>query len=126
MRLENGQSYEAYVRPLTLPWGYTLARGSRHEPAISLSFSGRADPSEGGRPKRGDNPVVRRPGAQMPDLGVALPADEVEATLTALGSLRATHPCFLVCNVDLRDDDPPLEAERIPADVRSDFGARAP
>jgi len=48
VRLENGQSYEAYVRPLTLPWGYTLARGSRHEPAISLSFSGRADPSEGG------------------------------------------------------------------------------
>lgn len=83
-------------------------------------------PLRGGRPKRGDNPVVRRPGARMPDLGVALPADEVEATLTALGSLRATHPCFLVCNVDLRDDDAPLEAERIPADVRSDFGARAP
>jgi len=55
----------------------------------------------------------------MPDLGVALPADEVEATLTALGSLRATHPCFLVCNVDLRDDDAPLEAERIPADVQA-------
>jgi len=36
-------SYKTYVRPLALPWGYTLAKGSRHEQTISLSFSRRVD-----------------------------------------------------------------------------------
>src|SRR6202020_2755261 len=33
-------SYKTYVRPLALPWGYTLAEGSRHEQSVHLSFSG--------------------------------------------------------------------------------------
>src|SRR5579863_1676461 len=34
-------SYKTYVRPLALPWGYTLAKGSRHEQSVRLSFSGK-------------------------------------------------------------------------------------
>ena len=33
-------SYKTYVRPLALPWGYTLAKGSRHEQSVRLSFTG--------------------------------------------------------------------------------------
>ena len=31
-------SYKTYVRPLALPWGYMLAKGTRHEQSVSLSF----------------------------------------------------------------------------------------
>ena len=34
-------SYKTYVRPLALPWGYTLAKGSRHEQSVRLSLTGR-------------------------------------------------------------------------------------
>ena len=37
-------SYKTYVRPLALPWAYTLAKGSRHEQSVSLSLSGHVDP----------------------------------------------------------------------------------
>ena len=96
-------SYKTYVRPLALPWGYTLAKGSRHEQTISLSFSGRVD-SDGKNTRReaainlGADLATR-----MLDLGVALPAEEAEETLGALEPLRAMRPSFLICNVDLRD-----------------------
>jgi D-apionolactonase len=96
-------SYKTYVRPLALPWGYTLAKGSRHEQSIGLSFSGRVDSdSEEARSEAtvtlgADLPI------RMPVLGVALPAEEADATLAALESLRAMRPRFLVCPVDVRD-----------------------
>jgi hypothetical protein len=34
-------SYKTYVRPLAFPWGYTLAKGSRHAQSARLSFTGR-------------------------------------------------------------------------------------
>jgi hypothetical protein len=96
-------SYKTYVRPLALPWGYTLAKGSRHEQTVSLSFSGRAgSDSKGARNEAAVNlgaDLVTR----MLDLGVALPAEEAEETLGALSPLWAMRPSFLVCNVDLRD-----------------------
>jgi hypothetical protein len=96
-------SYKTYVRPLALPWGYTLAKRSHHEQAVSLSFSGRA----GSNSKKSAGETTIRLGAdlaiRMPDLGVALPAEETEATLAALKCLQAMRPSFLICNVDLRD-----------------------
>jgi D-apionolactonase len=96
-------SYKTYVRPLALPWGYTLAKGSRHEQSVRLSFSGRVDSVR----KEARSEATVTLGAdlptRMPDLGVALPAEEAETTLAAIESLRAMRPRFLVCSVDLRD-----------------------
>jgi D-apionolactonase len=96
-------SYKTYVRPLALPWGYRLAKRSRHEQAVSLSFSGRADSDR--KDTRGEATINL--GAdlvtRMLDLGVAMPAEEAEETLGALLPLRAMRPSFLICHVDLRD-----------------------
>ncbi len=96
-------SYKTYVRPLALPWGYTLEKGSRHEQSVSLSFSGRVYPDS--KEARGEATVSL--GAdlpiRMPDLGVALPAEEAEATPAAMCFLRSMRPRLLVCSVDLRD-----------------------
>ena len=69
-------SYKTYVRPLALPWGYTLAKGSRHEQSVQLSFDGRL---EGRGEEKGSDVRITLGGnlaTNMPDLGVALPAEE--------------------------------------------------
>jgi hypothetical protein len=96
-------SYKTYVRPLALPWGYTLAKGSRHEQTVSLSFSGRVDSGSKGARSEAVINLGADLATRMLDLGVALPAEEAEETLGALAPLRAMRPSFLICNVDLRD-----------------------
>ena len=96
-------SYKTYVRPLALPWGYTLAKGSRHEQSVSLSFSGHVDPASKEARSEATISLGADLSTRMPDLGVALPAEEAEPTLAAAVSLRSMRPCFLVCGVDLRD-----------------------
>ena len=96
-------SYKTYVRPLSLPWGYTLAKGSRLEQAVQLSFDGRL---EGRGEEKGSDVRIKLGGnlaANMPDLGVALPAEEASAALAASDALRTLNPHFLVSNVDARD-----------------------
>ena len=96
-------SYKTYVRPLARPWGYTLAKGSRHEQTITLSFSGHDDPDSIDAQRAATVSVGASLSTRVPDLGVALPAEEAEATLEAIASLRSMRPRFLVCNADLRD-----------------------
>ena len=96
-------SYKTYVRPLALPWGYTLAKGSRHEQSVQLSFDGRL---EGRGEEKSRNVTIKVGGnlaAKMPALGVALPAEEASAALAASDALRTLNPHFLVSNVDARD-----------------------
>lgn len=95
-------SYKTYVRPLALPWGYTLAKGSRHEQSVRLSFTGGA--ARGGR-LSGDVAIElgRDLPSQMPELGVALPYDEIEAASATVDALRALKPGFLVTHADLRE-----------------------
>jgi hypothetical protein len=107
-------SYKTYVRPLALPWGYTLAKGSRHEQSVGLSFTG-------GRSGAGE---ARVSGAvaialgqglplRMPEIGVALPHEEIAAASVSADALRALKPRFLVCHADLRESQSPSEFERI-------------
>jgi len=96
-------SYKTYVRPLALPWGYTLRKGSRHEQAVRLSLSGRAG---GAAPQPARETTVTLGGelvTRMPEIGIGLPAEEAAAALAAIDHLRELAPRFLVCNVDARD-----------------------
>jgi D-apionolactonase len=106
-------SYKTYVRPLALPWMYTLAKGSRHEQSVRLSLTGGAAAG-----------VARLSGAialeldqdlplRVPELGVALPHDEIEAASAAIDALRVLKPRFLVCHADMRDSGVLSEFERI-------------
>jgi hypothetical protein len=96
-------SYKTYVRPLALPWGYTLSKGSRHEQAVRLSLSGS---STGVASQPAQQTTVTLGGelaARMPEIGIGLPAEEATAALAAIDHLRELAPRFLVCNVDARD-----------------------
>ena len=107
-------SYKTYVRPLALPWGYTLAKGSRHEQSVRLSLTGGGAGAEGAKVSGSvaialgqDLPL------RMPELGVALPNDEIEAAAAAIDALRALKPRFLVCHADMREGVGVAEFERI-------------
>ena len=78
-------SYKTYVRPLALPWGYTLAKGSRHEQSVRLSFTGGGSGAGGARVS-GPVAIVLGQGLplRMPELGVALPRGEIEAASAAV------------------------------------------
>ena len=96
-------SYKTYVRPLALPWGYTLSKGSRHEQAVRLSLSGRA---AGPVPRPARETTVTLGGelaARIPEIGLGIPAEEAAAALAAMDHLRELAPRFLVCNVDARN-----------------------
>ena len=106
-------SYKTYVRPLALPWGYSLAKGSRHEQSVRLSFTGGG--GVGGESASGaiaielgqDLPL------RMPELGVALPHSEIEAALAAVDAMRVMKPRFVVCYADMRESTAVSEFERI-------------
>ncbi|HEY1886705.1 MAG TPA: hypothetical protein VGG86_11745 [Roseiarcus sp.] len=107
-------SYKTYVRPLALPWGYTLAKGSPHEQSVRLSFTGGGS-GVGGARVSGAVAIVLGQGLplRMPELGVALPHDEIEAASAAVDALQALKPRFLVCQADLRDSAALSKFERI-------------
>ena len=96
-------SYKTYVRPLARPWGYTLAKGSRHDQSVRLSFAGRADSAGDTESRDVAIEVGKELAATMPDLGVALPREEAAAALAAVHALHALKPGFFVCTVDARD-----------------------
>jgi len=97
-------SYKTYVRPLALPWGYTLAKGSRHEQAVRLSIAGSA-PASGGRTEdaRIEVGLAGELPGKMPEIGIGLPAEEAAHALAASDLLRKLAPRFLVCGYDTRD-----------------------
>ena len=106
-------SYKTYVRPLALPWGYTLAKGSRHEQSVRLSFTG----AGAGGARRAGGAIAIELGRdlplRMPELGVALSNDEVEAASAAGDAMRALKPRFLVCHADMRTSAAVSQFERI-------------
>jgi hypothetical protein len=95
-------SYKTYVRPLALPWPYTLSVGTEIEQAVIVSVSGRA--SAGGRSKRKEFVGVRvgpRVGA-VPKLGLGIDPDDRESVLANAGVLSAAAPAYVVCHHDPR------------------------
>jgi hypothetical protein len=106
-------SYKTYVRPLARPWGYTLAEGSRHEQSVRLSFTGSG--GAGGKRASGATEIELSQDLplRMPELGVALPHDEIEAASAVIDALRVLKPSFVVCHADMRESGGVAEFERI-------------
>ena len=92
---------------------YTLAKGSRHEQAVRLSLTGGG--AAGGA--RLSGAIALELGQDLslrvPELGVALPHDQIEAASAAIDALRVLKPRFLVCHADMRDGAALSEFERI-------------
>ena len=93
-------SYKTYVRPLALPWPYTLSAGTRLEQSVSLEF-------EGSAPARSSStaPVSVKLGkiaGTLPALGLGLDPDEIAATRSVASTMGELGARQIICHYDPR------------------------
>jgi hypothetical protein len=103
-------SYKTYVRPLALPWPYTLEAGAELEQAVAVTVSGRAPAEAAGGDTIGIG-IGERAG-MVPALGLGIDPDDVASALAGVASLAATGVSYLVCHHDPRRGHGRVEVER--------------
>ena len=96
-------SFKTYVRPLALPWPYTLPAGEAVTQSVTVTLSGKA----GRRGKAGQRRTVQvklgeGTRAALQPLGLGMPAEEIDHALAHMDLLRGAAPRFLQCQVDPR------------------------
>lgn len=101
-------SYKTYVRPLALPWPYTIPKGERFAQRVGLTIQGSAPPAAA--TAAGESDVVTvEVGAEalatVPALGLAVPSDQARPALERADLLAALRPAFLVAACDPRRGD---------------------
>lgn len=93
-------SFKTYVRPLALPWPYTLPAGEALRQTITVTLDGVPEASGAG----GAGPVQIRVGDETgvvhPSLGLVVKPEETAATLQALDHLKALGPRHLIFSFD--------------------------
>jgi hypothetical protein len=96
-------SFKTYVRPLALPWPYTLKAGEAVRQAIRIALTGTA--AKGAKAPAGKGVEVRVGSAlreTLPPVGLGMPAEEIEHAIRHLDLVRLAAPRFLVCHIDPR------------------------
>lgn len=97
-------SYKTYVRPLGLPFPYTVRAGETIEQAVEVRFAGKPATIAGS----GQEAVAVRVGGRsghLPRFGMALEAQDVDVARTLAQRLAALEPKFLSGYLDMRRHD---------------------
>jgi D-apionolactonase len=97
-------SFKTYVRPLALPWPYTLKAGDTVKQSVTLSLAGTAP--KGGKGAASRTIAVDVGGVtpqSMPLVGLGVPAEEIEHAVANLDLLKLAAPRLLICHFDPRD-----------------------
>jgi len=96
-------SFKTYVRPLVLPWPYTLKAGEEVKQSIKVKLSGSASGGAKSAAGKGIEIRIGQPGRDtLQPLGLGMPAEEIEHAVKQLGLLKLAAPRFLVCHFDPR------------------------
>jgi D-apionolactonase len=93
-------SYKTYVRPLALPWPYTLRKGETLDQSVSLAVTGAPHARLGE-----DGWVQVALGEALgpaPALGIGLDPEEAAAALAHAEPLRTVGVAHLICHYDPR------------------------
>ena len=100
-------SYKTYVRPLALPWPYTIKAGEKLSQRVTLKVEGTLPaPAKG---TAAEAPIVVKIGAPtghaIPRLGLAAPAESTAAATGHAELVKRARPSFLLCHFDPRNGD---------------------
>lgn len=96
-------SFKTYVRPLALPWPYTLKAGEVVKQSVKVSFSGAVPKGrKAGAAKAIDVTLGAAGRATVPPVGLGLPAEEIDATIARLALLKNAAPRLLIGQIDPR------------------------
>jgi D-apionolactonase len=97
-------SFKTYVRPLALPWPYTLKAGQTVRQSVSITLRGAApSASKTVSGKAVDITLGKTTRDKMPAVGLGLPAQELDASIAALSVLKRAAPRLLICQFDPRE-----------------------
>jgi hypothetical protein len=96
-------SFKTYVRPLALPWPYTLKAGETVQQSVKLSLVGaaravRKSASSAALEVRVGAPTNRR----VPAIGLGMPAEEIGPTLASIDLVERVAPRLLIGQFDPR------------------------
>jgi hypothetical protein len=98
-------SFKTYVRPLELPWPYTLPKGEPFTQSVSLALSGKLPRV---KPRAGAGSISVTLGGsagRMPDIAIAVSAAEAGHALAVAPLLGQAAPSRLLCEIDGRNAD---------------------
>ncbi len=97
-------SYKTYVRPLGLPFPYTLPAGEALTQSVTLAFEGAAPAVKSGGGGDAVSVTLGSTAGRVPRFGMALEARHAPAALKRLDSLTPLAPPFLSLYLDARQD----------------------
>ena len=98
-------SFKTYVRPLALPWPYTLKKGESFRQAVTLELSGpMPKPALSGAAKSVTVEIGGKAGT-MPAIGSGVLAEEAAHANAAADLVKAAGLKYLVCQIDGRQSD---------------------
>ena len=96
-------SFKTYVRPLAMPWPYTLKAGEEVRQSVSITLSGMPAGGPGAKAatevRIGLGPTTSE---TLPPLGLGVPAEELEHALAHAALLQLAAPRLLQCHFDPR------------------------
>jgi len=93
-------SYKTYVRPLALPWPYKLSSGETNRQTITLRITGDGKAPAVATTSEPVRVAFGEPGPALPEIGVVIYPDDVEATLAKLSALMELGPRQLLFHYD--------------------------
>ena len=95
-------SYKTYVRPLALPWPYTIPKGETLVQSVSLSVSGSMAQKQEGEGRSVIKIESAPTTAKVPPLGAALDPDDLEAVHDNRAVLKTIGISHVICHYDPR------------------------
>lgn len=93
-------SYKTYVRPLALPWPFTLTAGTELDQAVTVTVAAKA--AAGAAATSGAHIKLGASRGTIPPLGFGLEPELAERTLQAADALRAAKPHHVLVHHDAR------------------------
>ena len=94
-------SYKTYVRPLALPWPYTLKAGEEFEQAILVTVEGKTS-YKGGGAKKAIKIAIGGEVGSVPLLGLGLDPDDAASAMANASKLAAAGAGYVICHHDPR------------------------
>lgn len=97
-------SFKTYVRPLALPWPYTLKAGEPVKQSVTLHLSGATPRTAKGSAAKGTTVELGAVTRQaVPAIGLGVPAEEIDHAVRQLELLKLAAPRLLICHFDPRE-----------------------
>jgi hypothetical protein len=97
-------SFKTYVRPLILPWPYTLKAGEPVKQSVSVKLIGNPPRVAKGAQSKSVEVKLGAAGRKaLQPIGLGMPAAEIDHAIAQLDLLRAVAPRFLQCHFDPRE-----------------------